>query len=211
MPVYISVDDGDSLQHYGVLGMKWGVRRYRNKDGSLTKAGKKRYQNGETAYKDLKKQVRRKRGELNGGANRWMVNKPIGENSKAYLDKMRKKEDAYKNSDKYKEWETKMDSWQKEAEKHFEADNSEKFWNEYDSKYKELMKQKPKRNFSSPYEAGVTIQGFGASGRKYTNGYLKGAGKQLSLAYLADLGYSTKDAEYLVNNMLKRNRTLGFV
>lgn len=31
------------LMHYGILGMKWGVRRYQNKDGSLTKAGKERY------------------------------------------------------------------------------------------------------------------------------------------------------------------------
>lgn len=30
------------LYHYGVKGMKWGVRRYQNKDGSLTAAGKKR-------------------------------------------------------------------------------------------------------------------------------------------------------------------------
>lgn len=31
------------LYHWGVKGMKWGVRRYQNKDGSLTAAGQKRY------------------------------------------------------------------------------------------------------------------------------------------------------------------------
>lgn len=32
----------DYIVHYGILGMKWGIRRYQNKDGSLTPAGKKR-------------------------------------------------------------------------------------------------------------------------------------------------------------------------
>lgn len=31
------------LYHHGIKGMKWGVRRYQNSDGSLTSAGKKRY------------------------------------------------------------------------------------------------------------------------------------------------------------------------
>ena len=33
----------NELWHYGILGQKWGVRRYQNSDGTLTDAGKKRY------------------------------------------------------------------------------------------------------------------------------------------------------------------------
>lgn len=32
----------NELYHYGIKGMKWGVRRYQNKDGTYTSAGKKR-------------------------------------------------------------------------------------------------------------------------------------------------------------------------
>lgn len=44
------------LYHFGVLGMKWGVRRYQNKDGSLTPAGKKHVDDYNKS-KNLKKRI----------------------------------------------------------------------------------------------------------------------------------------------------------
>lgn len=37
------MDYNSYLQHHGIKGMRWGVRRYQNRDGSLTPSGKKRY------------------------------------------------------------------------------------------------------------------------------------------------------------------------
>lgn len=36
----------NELEHHGIKGQKWGIRRYQNFDGSYTDAGKKRYKNG---------------------------------------------------------------------------------------------------------------------------------------------------------------------
>lgn len=44
----------NELYHYGILGMKWGVRRFQNKDGTLTSAGKKRYANSEAPKRIIK-------------------------------------------------------------------------------------------------------------------------------------------------------------
>lgn len=54
----IVIDNDEYLMHYGVKGMKWGVRRYRNEDGSYTEEGKKRYRD----VPNLKNLRRRKYG-----------------------------------------------------------------------------------------------------------------------------------------------------
>lgn len=70
------------ITHSGIKGMKWGVRRYQNEDGSLTEAGKKRYARDarekefnkydESTGKYYKSSKKNGRTELEADANRYV-------------------------------------------------------------------------------------------------------------------------------------------
>jgi len=60
----------NELQHYGILGQRWGIRRYQNKDGSLTTYGEKRYNRDQRENAAKKKDNRIDVSKPD--ANRWV-------------------------------------------------------------------------------------------------------------------------------------------
>lgn len=81
-----------TLTHHGILGQKWGVRRYQNKDGSLTAAGKQHLGHGKERDKNIEE-----------ARNRVAEHQ---KQSKEVNDLLTKMDEAYYNSrEKHQTWE----------------------------------------------------------------------------------------------------------
>lgn len=86
------------LYHWGIKGMKWGVRRYQNKDGSLTNAGRKRYAKLEAEMKALKpKKVSKaqKAAETEKAARKKLVSEMTDDEVRERTNRMRLEKEYY--------------------------------------------------------------------------------------------------------------------
>ena len=196
MESFIIISDGE-LYHWGVKGQKWGVRRYQNKDGSLTPAGKKRYNNmtDDQLQKTLYKQVKKARSEQSGSSNQWNVNNTIGKYSKAVQDRYRKDRNDYENSDPVREAERK---W-KNLDKRYNSGKIDS--DQYDIEWENIRKT----IYRPDLDNSVRVTN---NGREYTKAYMDRYGKDLNVAYLKDLGYDERTAKEFAERVLKANKKL---
>lgn len=75
----------DELTHWGIKGMRWGIRRYQNKDGSLTPAGKKKLR-AEQAKVREQEAINKKRKSVQASFDRLEARKKAAAEEKKALD-----------------------------------------------------------------------------------------------------------------------------
>lgn len=152
----------DELMHYGVKGMKWGVRRYQNEDGSLTPAGKKKYRSI-----DIRSAMARRSNEkIDKSFNKWHENDRKKSNAidlgkKANADRMtyegnrsdKSLKKAYKQSNKeYRKALRSNTTYRKgDIRQQVGRDASRKYLNEAKRVKKQLDKDPSNKNLQKQY------------------------------------------------------------
>lgn len=100
MDYYAVYYNNQNLKHHGVLGQRWGKRRYQNADGTLTSAGKKRYGYYDKKLAKANAAVESKSTKLSYKAEKYekkAVNAAMKANKKIFTTKVAKAKNAAKS------------------------------------------------------------------------------------------------------------------
>lgn len=203
------------LWHYGVKGMKWGVRRFQNKDGTLTSKGKKRYSGNRG---DIEKQYDPKnrddlnslRKEILSKSGDFRTNDPISKRLKNTIDWIPK---GQKNADEEKKkYRTKEDVRSDEAyEKRNKYDDLKKnskglkkiFYSLASDQYRDIAAMRGDIAFEKQHK-NKEAKELADKRRKIQEDFYEKVKKRVASTYLRDLGFNDTKAgrEFIINNDL---------
>lgn len=142
MLIYNYETEDGVLCHHGIKGMKWGVRRYQNSDGSLTSAGQKKVSK---QYKKLSKKVTKEVARKYNNMYFKAYNKAADSMNRGGIDKFNSQQ-RKKYGDKFAERDGYMDDYSKifnkELAKNFDRSLNDLYNNNKNYKKAEQLAQK---------------------------------------------------------------------
>lgn len=205
----------EELYHYGVKGQKWGVRRFQNKDGTLTPKGKKRYSGNRG---DIEKQYDPKnrddmnalRKEILSKSGDFRTNDPISKrlkNTINWIPKGQKNADEEKKKYRTKE-DVRSDEAYEKRNKYYDLEKNSKglkklFYHLATEEYRDIAAMRGDMALEKQYK-NKKAKELADKRRKIQEDFYKKVEKRVASTYLRDLGFNDTKAgrEFIINNNL---------
>lgn len=153
----------NELKHWGIKGMRWGIRRYQNPDGTLTEAGKKRYDR-EVLRNNQKSKDKRVKDDALNDPTKWVKDditntKNVVDSSKTLVNDL----DKLERATRFKKENPRLDLSNMTDDELRKKINRELLERQYNQVFNEVDVDRGRENVSRILEVGGSALGVASS------------------------------------------------